>query len=157
MNVVYDVYLYGTKVDEGLTTASYSWQNLAPSTTYTIGVVARNPAGSSAMGTATATTISQEQASNPGRVKVTYSGSGAVYVTLQSTSGTQQFFNVTNPTYEIWFTPGAFVYIRVQNISDSGEVTCSIPQMGGRFLPTRPQGPMSLHLVAAGPKWSCPR
>jgi hypothetical protein len=130
MNVVYDVYLNGAKVDEGLTQASYSWRNLAPSTTYTIGVVARNPAGSSTVGTATATTVSQEQASNPGRIKVTYSGSGLVNVTLQSTSGTQQFSNVTNPTYEFWFTPGAFVYFSVQNQSDSGEVSCSITTNG---------------------------
>jgi hypothetical protein len=130
MNVVYDVYLNGTKVDEGLTQASYSWRNLAPSTAYTIGVVARNPAGSSTIGTATATTVSQEQASNPGRVKVTYSASGLVNVTLQSTSGTQQFSEVTNPTYEFWFTPGAFVYFSVQNQSDSGEVSCSIISNG---------------------------
>lgn len=130
MSVVYDVYLDGVKSDEGLTRTSYTWRNLAPSTTYTVGVLARNPAGSSAMGTDTATTINQEQANNPGRVKVTYSGSGVVNVTLQSTSGTQQFSGVTNPTYEFWFTSGAFVYFSVQNDSDSGEVTCSITSNG---------------------------
>lgn len=130
MNFVYDVYLDGVKVNEGLTRTAYTWTGLAPSTTYTIGVTTRNPAGTSPMANATATTIGQEAANNPGRVKVTYSASGTVDVTLQATSGTQQFSAVTNPTYEFWFTPGSFVYFSVQNQNDSGDVSCSITSNG---------------------------
>jgi hypothetical protein len=127
---VSDVYLNGNKVDEGLTGTSYTWRNLAAATSYTIGVTTRNPAGTSPMATATATTNTQEQADHPGQVKVTYSGTGTVDVTMQSSSGTSQFDNVTNPTYEFWFKPGAFVYFSVQNQNDSGDVSCSVKSAG---------------------------
>ena len=130
MRVVYDVYLNGTKVNEGLTVTSYEWSNLAPATAYTIGVVARNPAGSSAQATATATTISQEQADHPGQVKVVYTGTGVVDVTLESPTGTQQFDDVTNPSYTFWFSSSKFVYFSVQNQSASGDVSCSISSNG---------------------------
>lgn len=129
-SVVYDVYLNGTKVNEGLTVTSYEWSNLAPATAYTIGVVARNPAGSSAQATATATTISQEQADHPGQVKVVYTGTGVVDVTLESPTGTQQFDDVTNPSYTFWFSSSKFVYFSVQNQSASGDVSCSISSNG---------------------------
>lgn len=141
MSAVYDVYLNGVKVNEGLTQTSYTWTGLAPSTTYTIGVTTRNPAGTSQMATATATTISQEAANHPGRVKVTYSASGTVDVTLQSTSGTQQFSAVTNPTYEFWFTPGSFVYFSVQNQNPSGDVSCSITSNGRTVSSNSSSGP----------------
>lgn len=127
---VYDVYLNGAMVDQGLTGTSYTWRNLAAGTTYTVGVTARNPAGTSPMATWSGTTIGQEQADHPGRVKVVYSGSGLVDVTMQSTSGTQQFSAVANPSYEFWFTPGAFVYFSVQNQNDGGDVSCSITSNG---------------------------
>jgi hypothetical protein len=130
MKAVYDVYLDGVKIDEGLTLTSYTWRNLAPATTYTIGVVTRNSAGSSPLATATTRTISAEQAANPGRVKVTYKGTGTVSVTMQSTSGTQQFANVTDPVFEFWFAPGSFVYLSVQNQNDAGSVSCSITSNG---------------------------
>lgn len=130
MRVVYDVYLNGTKVDEGLTVTSYTWRNLAPGTQYTVGVVARNPAGSSPAATATATTIGQEQADHPGQVKVVYTGTGVVDVTLEAPTGTQQFDNVTNPSYTFWFPSNKFVYFSVQNQNESGDVSCSITSNG---------------------------
>lgn len=84
------------------------------------------------MATATATTNTQEQADHPGQVKVTYSGTGTVDVTMQSSGGTSQFDNVTNPSYEFWFKPGAFVYFSVQNQNEGGDVTCSITSDGRR-------------------------
>lgn len=129
-SVVYDVYLNGTKVNEGLTTTTYTWTGLTASTAYTVGVTARNPAGTSPMATSTVTTVTQEQADHPGKVKVVYSATGLVDVTMQSPSGTQQYGAVSNPTYEFWFSPGAFVYFSVQNQNDSGDVSCSVTSNG---------------------------
>ena len=135
---VFDAYLNGVKVAEGLTTiteggtiSSYRWDNLAAATTYTLGVTTRNPAGTSPMATATATTVSQEEADHPGLVKVIYTGTGTVDLTMESsTGGTQQFSDVTNPTYTFWFRPGEFVYFSVQNQNPSGDVSCSITSNG---------------------------
>lgn len=127
---VYDVYLNGAKISEGLTSTFFTFTGLAPATAYTVGVTARNSAGTSQMTTAEVTTITQEQANNPGKVKVVYSGTGVVDVTLQAPTGTQQFSGVTNPTYEFWFEPGEFVYFSVQNQSDNGAVTCLVTSNG---------------------------
>lgn len=127
---VYDVYLNGAKVAEGLTDTSFTFANLAPATQYTVGVMARNAAGTSQMASSQVTTITQEQANNPGKVKVVYSGTGVVDVTLQAPTGTQQFSGVTNPTYEFWFEPGEFVYFSVQNQNDNGSVTCLVTSNG---------------------------
>lgn len=127
---VYDVYLNGAKVSEGLTNTSFTFTGLAPATQYTVGVTARNTAGTSHMTTAQVTTITQDQANNPGKVKVVYGGTGVVDVTMQAPSGTQQFGDVTNPTYEFWFTPGSFVYFSVQNQGDSGAVSCTVTSNG---------------------------
>ena len=127
---VYDVYLNGAKISEGLTSTFFTFTGLAPATQYTVGVTARNSGGTSQMTTAQVTTITQEQADNPGKVKVVYIGTGVVDVTLQAPTGTQQFSDVTNPTYEFWFRPGEFVYFSVQNQNDNGAVSCLVTSNG---------------------------
>jgi hypothetical protein len=130
MSAVYDVYLNGTRVEEGLTKTEYWWRNLAPSTTYTIGIVTRNPNGESAPATKTITTISQDERDHYGLVNVVFSATGLVDVTMGRGSGIQQFSDVTNPTYSVWMAEGYFVYLSVQNQNNSGTVTCSITSNG---------------------------
>ncbi len=128
--IVYDVYLNGALFNQGITTTSYTFTSLAPETTYAVGVSARNTAGQSPVVTKTVTTISQEQADNPGRVKVTYTATGLVDVTISAPGGTQQFSNVTNPSYIFWFRPSDFIYISAQNQNNSGDVSCNITSSG---------------------------
>ena len=151
MKVVYDVYLNGTKVNEGVTKTLYEWGGLAAGTTYIFGVLARNPAGSSALATVSATTKNPGGSSGtgtptqapapttptrapapvtPSQVQVTYSATGTVDVTIQTPTGTQQFGHVTNPSYQFSFAPGAFVYISAQNQNDSGNVSCTVTSNG---------------------------
>jgi hypothetical protein len=127
---VYDVYLDGKLSEQGLTKYEYWWRGLAPSTTYTIGIVTRNANGESAPVTTTVTTISQEQKDRYGLVNVVFSATGLVDVTMGRGSGVQQFSDVSDPTYSIWMAEGYFVYLSVQNQNNSGTVTCSITSNG---------------------------
>lgn len=137
--VTYDIYVDGVlySADKGLITernGAADIKDLQPSTTYTVGIVAKNAAGSSPMLTFSQTTLSAEQVRNPGRVPVAYSITGSassVDVTLQNdTNGTSQFGDVVNPNYTYWMRPGSFVYISAQNQGESGDVTCTISSQG---------------------------
>jgi hypothetical protein len=129
-SAVYDVYLNGTRSEQGLKSLEYWWRNLAPSTTYTVGIVTRNTNGESAPVTTTITTISQDEKDHYGLVNVVFSATGLVDVTLGRGSGVQQFADVTNPTYSFWMATGYFVYLSVQNQNNSGTVSCSITSNG---------------------------
>jgi len=137
--VTYDIYLDGVlySTDNGLITernGAVDIKGLQPSTSYTVGIVAKNAAGSSPMLTMSQSTRSGDQIRNPGRVPVVYSITGsasAVDVTLENdTSGTSQFGDVVNPSYTYWMRPGSFVYISAQNQGTTGEVTCTITSQG---------------------------
>jgi len=137
--VTYDIYLNGVlySTDNGLiteTNGAVDIKGLRPSTSYSVGIVARNAAGASPMLTMSQSTRSADQVSNPGRVPVVYSITGsasAVDVTLENdTNGTSQFGDVVNPSYTYWMRPGSFVYISAQNQGATGEVTCAITSQG---------------------------
>ena len=130
--MVYDVYLDGAKVKEGITLTSATIDGLNPSQTYTVGVLARSAAGSSPITAASSpvTITNAEQLAYPGQVKVVYTGTGLVDVTLSAPTGTQQFSGVTNPSYTFWFAPKSFIYFSVRNQNDSGDVSCSVTANG---------------------------
>lgn len=140
--VLYDIFLDGNLVQPDLKFKFAFIRNLAPNTTYTVSVTAKNAAGSSQAVAASATTKSVEE--SQGLRKIVYSITGtapSVSVTLQnSTGGTDQFASVTNPQYEFWIRPGVFLYISAQNNADSGDVACSITSDGRRVASSSSSG-----------------
>lgn len=130
--IVYDVFLNGelAKTEDRLNFAFLS--NLAPSTTYTVEVLARNIAGSGPRLSAQVTTLSAEAAR--GLVEVVYSvtgSAGSVSITQRNVGGgTEQYDSSLPLSRSFWIRPGSFLYISAQNNGDSGDVRCNITSNG---------------------------
>lgn len=133
-SVIYDVYLNGQLWKEGLTTGGVSIAPLAAETVYTVGVLARNPAGSGPLLQVQGTTFPQWRYDHYGEVLVRYemSGSAGSYsLTMASSNGGTIQRDAGNGTaYEAWFRSGDFVYVSGQNNNESGSVTCTIFRNG---------------------------
>lgn len=129
---IYDVFLNGqlAKTEELFDFAFL--RNLAPSTTYTVEVLARNIAGTGPRLSAQATTLSAEAAR--GLVEVVYSitgSAGSVSITQRNASGgTEQYDSSLPLSRSFWIRPGSFLYISAQNNGDSGDVSCALTRSG---------------------------
>lgn len=129
---VYDVFLNGQLAKtEDLFDFAFL-RNLAPSTTYTVEVLARNIAGPGPRLSAQATTLSAEAAR--GLVEVVYSvtgSAGSVSITQRNAGGgTEQYDSSLPLSRSFWIRPGSFLYISAQNNGDSGDVSCAVTRSG---------------------------
>lgn len=128
----YDIFLDGqlAKTEDRFDFAFLS--NLAPSTTYTVEVLARNIAGSGPRLSAQVTTLNAEAAR--GLVEVVYSvtgSAGSVSITQRNVGGgTEQYDSSLPLSRSFWIRPGSFLYISAQNNGDSGDVNCAITRSG---------------------------
>jgi hypothetical protein len=129
---VYDIFLDGqlAKTEDRFDFAFF--YNLAPSTTYTVEVLARNIAGPGPRLSAQVTTLSAEAAR--GLVEVVYSvtgSAGSVSITQRNVGGgTEQYDSSLPLSRSFWIRPGSFLYISAQNNGDSGDVSCAITRSG---------------------------
>ena len=130
--ITYDVFLNGQLASTGKDFKFAFLSNLAPTTTYTVEVLAKNFAGSGPRLSAQVTTLSAEAAR--GLVEVVYSvtgSAGSVSITQRNVGGgTEQYDSSLPLSRSFWIRPGSFLYISAQNNGDSGDVNCAITRSG---------------------------